>query len=106
MSSGALESREASWDITHDTEHRLRSENLAFDIGEEDSENFPVHCALAISVCDSHFSDVWYLRLAHITPRTVFIPMRKSEAVAIKAYASAPFCIARTQFLHPEPQIP
>jgi hypothetical protein len=25
--------REAAWDITHDTEHRLRSENLAFDIG-------------------------------------------------------------------------
>jgi hypothetical protein len=41
MSSGALENREASWDITHDTEHRLRSENLAFDIGEEDSESLP-----------------------------------------------------------------
>lgn len=50
MSSGALESREASWDITHDTEHRLRSENLAFDIGEEDSENLP--CALCTrNVC-------------------------------------------------------
>ena len=31
--------------------------------------------------------DVWYPRLAHITPRTLFIPLRKCEAVAIKAYA-------------------
>ncbi len=29
----AHKAREASWDVTHDTEHRLRSENLAFDIG-------------------------------------------------------------------------
>ena len=28
---------EASWDVTHDTEHRLRSENLAFDIGSAHS---------------------------------------------------------------------
>jgi hypothetical protein len=45
--------------------------------------------------CDLRHSDVWYPRLAHITPRTVFIPMRKSEAAAIKAYAPAPFCIER-----------
>ncbi len=31
---------------------------------------------------------MWYPRLAHITPRTIFIPLRKSEAAAIKAYAS------------------
>ena len=34
MSTSTRSKREAAWDSTHDTEHRLRSENLAFDIGE------------------------------------------------------------------------
>jgi hypothetical protein len=45
--------------------------------------------ARAMSYCDAFLSDVWYPRLAHITPRTVFIPMRKSEARAIKACAAS-----------------
>ena len=43
-------------------EHRLRSENLAFDI------------------------DVWYRRLASKTFRTVFQPMEESEGRAIREY--------------------
>ena len=34
MSSRGHSKRDAAWDATHDTEHRLRSENLAFDIGQ------------------------------------------------------------------------
>jgi hypothetical protein len=39
MSSGTLTRSEASWEVTHDTEHRLRSENLAFDIGQPENPN-------------------------------------------------------------------
>lgn len=41
------------------SEHRLRSENLPFDI------------------------DVWYPRIRQFTPRTVFLPLAREEAVAL-----------------------
>lgn len=41
------------------SEHRLRSENLPFDI------------------------DVWYPRIRQFTPRTVFLPLDREEAVAL-----------------------
>jgi hypothetical protein len=44
------------------SEHRLRQENLAFDI------------------------DVWYPIVADLTPRTRFVPLRRIEAAAIVAH--------------------
>lgn len=48
--------------LAFDSEHRLRAENLAFDI------------------------DVWYPLLAHFTFRTTFLPLRRKEAEAIRAF--------------------
>jgi len=41
MSSRGHSKRDAAWDATHDTEHRLRSENLAFDIGQSHAHATP-----------------------------------------------------------------
>lgn len=48
--------------LSFDSEHRLRSENLAWDI------------------------DVWYPRLEEFTFETIFLPLKLSEAKAIRAY--------------------
>ena len=55
----------------------------------------------------NRLSDVWYPRLAHITPRTVFIPMRESEAAAIKACAlPATRSTAQAHRVISKPQVP
>ena len=102
MSTSVHSKREAAWDVSHDTEHRLRSENLAFDIGR-----MRVSRARTLTLTINFLSDVWYPRLAHITPRTVFIPMRKSEAAAIKACAPpAPLLTAQAYLAIFQPQVP
>ena len=48
--------------LSFDSEHRLRSENLAFDI------------------------DNWYPVLRQFTARSVFIPLKKAEGEAIRGF--------------------
>jgi hypothetical protein len=48
--------------LSFDSEHRLRSENLAWDI------------------------DVWYPKLKDFTFPSIFLPLKLSEAKAIKAF--------------------
>lgn len=48
--------------LSFDSEHRLRSENLAWDI------------------------DVWYPKLKDFTFPSIFLPLKLSEARAIKAF--------------------
>ena len=62
---------------TNRTEHRIRAENLAFDI------------------------DVWYPRLKKFTFETVFLPLSRTEAAAIREFHNATWRHARTYGLTP-----
>ena len=62
---------ESNWALDIPSEHRLRSENLSFDI------------------------DVWYPQVRHLTYKTIFSPFQRKEAKAIVAYYRTLHDIAR-----------
>lgn len=62
LANGTGGGRDGDWRLQISSEHRLRSENLAFDI------------------------DVWYPMLKQFTFDTVFLPLRRREAIAVIHY--------------------
>lgn len=64
--------------LTFNSEHRLRSENLSFD------------------------ADVWYPLVSDFTAKSVFIPLHIKEARAIKAYHDVSWRNVRTHLFHDE----
>ena len=71
--------------LLFDSEHRLRAENLPFDIVSTCPEKVSTDHVMLLCVCVV-LQDVWYPLVKQFTFKSEFLPLLKAECKSIQAY--------------------